>query len=325
MIDSSSPDSRPGQRPGRSVHLPVRGWHYHLTVWGEVSLITPERPALVLCHGWMDVGTSFQFLVDALAALEGPTRCIIAPDWRGYGRTQGPACDNYWFPDYLGDLEALLHHPELGLPANLPIDLLGHSMGGNVAMMYAGIRPQRIRRLINLEGFGMPASRPEQAPARLAQWLDALATPQYLKSYASLADVAERLCHNNPRLSRARAEWLAPHWATQREDGRWHLLSDPAHKRIGAQLYRVEEVLACWRHITAPVLWMDGDLTDTRQWWGDRYPRSEFEQRLSHVPHVKRHRLSPCGHMLHHDQPEAVAAHLLDFLQAPADQLASRG
>ena len=81
------------------------------------------------------------------------------------------------------------------------MDLLGHSMGGNVAMSYAGVRPERVRKLINLEGFGLPQTQARQAPGRLAQWLDALKTPQSLRDYASLAEVAERLCDNNPRLS----------------------------------------------------------------------------------------------------------------------------
>ena len=314
----STPAPSPGQRPSRALYASVRGWRYHLHAWGDPSMIRPDRPALLMCHGWMDVGASFQFVVDALAALEGPTRYILAPDWRGYGQTLGPDTDHFWFPDYLGDLEALLQHPALGLPADMPLDLLGHSMGGNVVMMYAGIRPRRIRRLVNLEGFGMPASRPEQAPARFAQWLDALATPQHLKSYASQAEVAQRLRQNNPRLTQPRADWLAPHWAAEQADGRWHLLSNPAHKRIGAQLYRVEEVLACWRNIQAPVLWMDGDLTDISIWWQDRYTRDEFEQRLLHVPRLERHRLSPAGHMVHHDQPEALAAQLKAFLDREA-------
>jgi pimeloyl-ACP methyl ester carboxylesterase len=115
-----------------------------------------------MVHGWMDVAASYQFVVDALSDAFAQGRQIIAPDWRGYGQTALPGTDNYWFPDYLADLDTLLDHyaPEQ------PVDLVGHSMGGNVVMLYAGVRPQRIRRLINLEGFGMPATRPSQAPGR---------------------------------------------------------------------------------------------------------------------------------------------------------------
>jgi pimeloyl-ACP methyl ester carboxylesterase len=187
-------------------------------------------------------------------------------------------------------------------------------MGGNVVMSYAGARPQRIRRLVNMEGFGMPETVARQAPRRLAQWLDELKQPQSLKTYASLAEVAERLIQNNPRLPPDRAAWLAPHWSRLRDDGRWHILGDPAHRRVNPILYRRDEVLEGWKLIEAPVLWIEGDETDPDKWWGHRYPRSEFESRIAVVPQLQRHRIAQCGHMLHFDQPAQVAQRLAEFL-----------
>ncbi len=303
------------RRAAQSIFVSLRGLRYHAHVWGDASLTTPRRPPLVLMHGWMDVGASFQFLVDELARAEGFERWIFAPDWRGFGLTDTPKADTYWFPDYLADLEALL---DALLPAaQFPtIDLAGHSMGGNVVMSYAGLRPARIRRLINLEGFGLPQTRPQQAPKRLLQWLDELKTPPTLRTYASVDEVAERLLKNNPLLSADKAAWLAPHWSRLADDGRWHIQGDPAHKRTNPVLYQVDEVLACWKLITAPLLWVEGDRTDTARWWGTRYTAQEFHTRLSVVSKVEKHVLSPAGHMLHHDQPEALAAHLEAFLQA---------
>jgi pimeloyl-ACP methyl ester carboxylesterase len=158
------------QRPAASRFVDLRGLRYHLQVWGDPSLATPERPTLLLCHGFMDVGASFQFVVDALMALEGPVRHIVALDWRGFGLTSVPPVDHYQFVDYLGDLDALLDGRAAGLDAvRQPIDLLGHSMGGNVVMSYAGLRPQRVRRLVNLEGFGMPRTTPDEAPDRIVK------------------------------------------------------------------------------------------------------------------------------------------------------------
>jgi pimeloyl-ACP methyl ester carboxylesterase len=188
-------------------------------------------------------------------------------------------------------------------------------MGGNVVMSYAGVRPQRIRRLVNLEGFGLPETSAEQAPRRLAQWLDELKALQELKTYDSLDAVAARLLKNNPRLTPDKAAWLAPHWSRRADDGRWHILGDPAHKRVNPVLYRKDEVLAAWRLITAPLLWVEGDRTDITKWWGNRYPREDFDARLAVVPDVRRVRLADCGHMLHHDQPHALALELACFLQ----------
>jgi pimeloyl-ACP methyl ester carboxylesterase len=294
------------RRRAESRFVTLRGLRCHVLQWGDASLVTPERPPLVMLHGWMDVAASFQFVVDALPA----DRLVLALDWRGFGLSQGSGADAYWFPDYLGDLDAALD----ALAPGQAVDLLGHSMGGNVVMSYAGVRPARVRRLVNLEGFGMPQTEARQAPGRYAKWLDELKQPAELRSYDSLDAVAERLRKNNPLLSADKAAWLAPHWSRRAEDGRWHIQADPAHKRLNPVLYRAEEALACWSAIGAPTLWVEGDRTDVGKWWGHRYPRAEFEARLAHVPDVRKAVLSPAGHMLHHDQPEALAARLDEFL-----------
>ena len=302
------------RRAARSVFVWVRGLRHHCHVWGEASMAAPDRPTLVLAHGWMDVGASFQFLVDQLPA----DRHIVALDWRGFGRSHTPpGTDTYYFADYLGDLDALLRASELGLADEPPIDLCGHSMGGNVVMLYAGVRPQRIRRLINLEGFGLPARKPEDAPRHHARWLDELRQPMRLRDYATIEDVARRLIENNPRLDAERAAWLAPHWSEPDGQGRWRIQGDPAHRRVHAVMYRVDEILAHWRAITAPVLWVEGRQTDITQWWGDRFPREEFEQRLGMVSRLRRVVLEDCAHMLHLDQPEALASAVEQFLTDP--------
>jgi pimeloyl-ACP methyl ester carboxylesterase len=309
----STPELAPAylpRKPHRSRFLTLRGLRHHVLSWGDPALVTPERPLLVMLHGWMDVGASFQFVVDALRE----QRHIVAMDWRGFGLTDNSGADAYWFPDYLGDLDALL---DAVSPA-APVDLLGHSMGGNVVMNYASARPDRIRRLINLEGFGLPDSKPEQAPTRLRAWLDELKLPQQLKPYASLAAVAQRLMKTNPRLSPDKAAWLAPMWSREieREDGsrEWLILGDPAHKRLNPVLYRRAEVIACWAAIQAPTLWVEGRQTDMQVWWKNSYTREDFESRLAVVPRLQRVMLEDAGHMLHHDQPEALAAALEQFL-----------
>ena len=295
--------------PARSSFVPVRGLDYHVLAWGEPG----AAPPIVMLHGWMDVAASFQFVVDALEGTALAGRRVIAPDWRGFGLTEPPRpTDSYWFPDYLGDLDVLLR----ALAIAGPVDLVGHSMGGNVVMSYAGVRPGRVRRLVNLEGFGMPRTEPRHAPKRLAQWLESLAEPQSLKTYADAGEVAERLRKNNPRLAPDKASWLAPHWSRRADDGRLHILGDPAHKRPNPVLYRVEEILETWKLISAPVLWVEAADSQPEAWWGGRYSRAEFHERLQVVPQAERHVLADAGHMLHHDQPHALAARLAAFLGA---------
>jgi len=307
MIDPYVP-----RRRASSEFIAVRGLRHHVLRWGDASLATPERPPLLMLHGWMDVAASFQFVVDALAT----ERHVIAFDWRGFGLTDTPQSDTYWIPDYVGDLDRILD----ALLPGTPVDLLGHSMGGNVVMIYAGLRPERIRRLVNLEGFGMPRTTPEMAVKRFVQWLDDLKEPHQLKPYPDAEAVAARLQKTNPLLRADRAAWLARQWARPVSDvpaAEWALLADPQHKRGTPVLYHVEDILEIWKRIAAPLLWVEGDRTDTSRWWGSRYSKEEFHQRLSVVPRVERHVLAPAGHMLHHDQPEALAARLEGFLDAP--------
>ena len=297
--------------PRRSAHsrfVELRGLKHHLNVWGEPLTATPGRPVLLMMHGWMDVGASYQFTVDALQG----ERCVIAADWRGFGQTDFNAGDCYWFADYLGDLDALIDH----LSPEAPIDLVGHSMGGNIVMTYAGVRPERIRRLVNLEGFGMPQTKPEHAPKRLRQWLDELKAPQALRDYASVGEVAARLMKTNPLLAADKAAWLAAHWSRRGGDGRWHILGDAAHKRVNPVLTRAEDTIALWSQISAPLLWVEGSGREFESWYDGRYTREQFEQRLAAVPSVRKLQLTPAGHMLHHDQPEALARALEKFLDA---------
>jgi pimeloyl-ACP methyl ester carboxylesterase len=297
------------KKAARSEFVRIRNLRYHVLVWGDPAV---GKVPLVMVHGWMDVAASYQFVVDAFAQ----DHYVIAPDWRGYGLTESPPTDNYWFPDYLADLDFLLDHysPEA------PVNLVGHSLGGNVAMLYAGSRPQRIRRLVNLEGFGMGPTRPSQAPGRYARWMDELKAfhrgEMALKSYESVAGVARRLMKTNKRLTQDKADWLAQHWAKPDAAGMWRILGDPAHKITNAQLYRVDEVLEIYKSITAPTLAVEASDDSLSQWWQGKYTLAQYHERLRSVAKVRTALVEDAGHMLHHDQPEQLAQLIEAFLES---------
>jgi len=305
-------------KPSRSTFVPIRDHEYHVLQWGERQ---PDQPPLVLVHGWMDVAASWQFMVDALAK----DRWIIAPDWRGFGQSRlkgagqpdAPPVDCYWFPDYLADLDALLDH---FAGEGAAVDLVGHSMGGNIAMMYGGVRPERIRRLVNLEGFGLPATRPAQAPERYAKWMNELKALRRgetaLKDYDSVDGVARRLMKTNPRLGEDKATWLANHWAAPNAQGRWAILGEAAHKITNAHIYQVEETLATYRRISAPVLSITASDDSLSQWWKGQFTLAEYLERLTQIPQAESAVVQDAGHMMHHDQPQALAALLERFFAA---------
>ena len=283
-----------------SVFLDIRGLRYHCRVWGEAA-----RPKLFMLHGWMDVSASFQFLVDALQA----DWQVIAPDWRGYGLSSWGPTDSYWFPDYLGDLDRLLAHFEPDRPATL----IGHSMGGNVASLYAGVRPERVACLVNLEGFGMIRTEPGMAPGRYAKWLAQLADKPGFRDYGDFAELAVRMRAKNPRLTEARAAYLAQHWGRQNAAGRVELRSDPAHKLINPVPYQLEEAMACWRNVAVPALWIDGAESKTMERM--RINAADQEARKACFRNLSAHTIEQAGHMLHHDQPERLAELIDAFLR----------
>ena len=229
-------DPRPMLRQPVSEFLAVRGLDYHVTRWpGEDTATT------FLLHGFSDCGGTFQFLAEQLPA----RMTLVAPDWRGFGQTSW-APGGYWFPDYYADLDALLEQLSPGRPA----DLIGHSMGGNVVLTYAGLRPERVRRVVCLEGFGLPRTRPDPAPQRFRDWLgqlrdtaeakDATIFPS-LKSLAAVLQMAQQAVVRRTRVVRSqRLVGMLP-------DGRARLRFDPAHKRLNPVLYRREEAEACWQ------------------------------------------------------------------------------
>jgi pimeloyl-ACP methyl ester carboxylesterase len=295
-------------RPFRAHTLTLRQHRVRCLTWGD-----PTSPPVLMLHGWMDVAASFQFLVDALQG----DYFVIAPDQRGYGGTEWTreSAGGYWFADYVADLEAVIDH---FVPAG-QIDLAGHSLGGNVCSIYAGIRPERVRRLVSLDGFGIPASSFSKAPSQYRKWLDAIRAPAALSTYESLAKVADRLQKTNPRLRRDRAEWLANQWSELRDDGRRHLLADPAHKLPFPSVYRLDETIAIWNEVTAPTLWIGASESEAKQWNGytdeSAVPSSReghavgtFDSRLAAFRDMKFVVVHSAGHMLHHDAPEAVAA-----------------
>ncbi len=279
-----------------SEFLRLRGRRLHFRIWGDAA-----APPLFLLHGWADVSASFQFVVDALRR----DWRVIAPDWRGFGLSQGND-DAYWFPDYLADLDALLEHYSPAAPARL----VGHSMGGNVATLYAGIRPERVAGIVNLEGFGLRPTDPVEAPARYARWLDQVRGEPGFRVYADRAAFAARLRHDNPRLTPERAAFLAEHLAEAAEGG-VRLAADPRHRWANPILYRIEEARACWRRVTAPVLWLrGGDSAFMREYIPQE---DDYGERLACFAAAREARLDECGHNLHHDRPEEVARLIEEF------------
>jgi pimeloyl-ACP methyl ester carboxylesterase len=289
-------------RAARHETLRVRGLDIHLRRWGPA----PSRAArpLILLHGFQDTGDTFQFLVDAFER-DWP---IAALDWRGFGRS-GWSQDGYWFPDYLADLDALLDLVSEGEP----VRLIGHSMGGNIAGLYAGVRPERARCVVNLEGFGLARTSPDQAPARLRTWLDQVKSVPPLKDYASFEQLASIIRFRYPRFSEAQSSFVARAWGRLETDGRVHLLGDSRHRWVSPTVYKREDAEECWRAIEAPVLMLIGEKSEYLPRLGRDGTDEAFRAIVRTVEII---RIAGAGHMLHIEKPEVIAPLIEHFLAA---------
>lgn len=296
-------------KPSRSEFLEFRGLRHHVRHWGP-----EDAPPLVLLHGWIEVSGSFQFMVDALKR----DWRIIAPDWRGFGLSQWND-DAYWFPDYCADLDRLLDHylPDQSVP------VVGHSMGGIIATIYAGLRPERVSRLVTLEGFGLIPPKPDEAVQRYRKWLDDVrGMAQRDESgrgsrgfhvYDDHAAFSRRLMRDNPRLRPDRAAFLAHCLGQVLPDGRITAASDPWHKVINPYPFRVEDTKALWRQVTAKVLWVAARNSFITEWFAPH--QEDYAERKAAFADLQEVWIENCGHNLHHDQPEQVAALVEGFLE----------
>jgi len=275
----------------------VRGLRHRVLEWGNAD----AEPVFFL-HGWGDTAATFQFVVDAF---DGDRR-VVAHDWRGFGESQW-AGSLYWFPDYLADLDAFLnlYSPER------PAVLVGHSMGANVAALYAGARPERVRGFVNIEGFGLPDSHPDDMPAHYARWLSRIAEGSDFATYGDFDALAERVRKRSPRTGLRESRFVAREWAREESPGNVRLKADPAHRLPNAVMYRRAEAEACWRAISAKVLLVSGKETGFREALADWL---QADSRKRPFPGAELEVIDEAGHMLHFEAPARLAAIIERFL-----------
>jgi len=279
-------------RQGARRTLDIRQARYNVWEWGD-----PGAPSFFYLHGWGDSGATFQFVVDALQN----DWHIVAPDWRGFGRSV-IECSSYWFPDYLADLHELLdvYSPEE------PAYVVGHSMGANVAGLYAGAMPERVRAFVNVEGFGLADSDSGIAPQRFRQWLEQSQSLPAFSTYKDRHALAAKLKKRNPRMSAAQADFVAREWGVERDDGQFHLRADARHKLPNPVLYRRAEAEACWRAISADVLLVSGGAS--------YFSLGAGLEEASAWPGATAVEVPDAGHMLHFESPAELAAVVETFL-----------
>ena len=278
----------------------ANGLSHHTLTW-DGRAPGDTRPTVLLLHGWLDLGWSFASLGEALAAAG---RRAVALDLRGHGETQWtPPGSYYHFPDYVLDVDSLA---PLLAPAEAQLDLFAHSMGGTVAMLYAGARPDRVRRLVLAEGLGPPDMSPEILVDRTVSFLDGVArtrqTPQ--RPIASLDEALTRMRVQNPELPDSLGLFLAEKNTVVTPTGRmWRF--DPLHRTRSPSVFRLDQLRPFLARITAPVLAVAGER-------GFRLP--DEAARLALLRDARLVEIAGAGHMMHWTHPAELASAVVDFL-----------
>ncbi len=261
------------------------------------------RRTLLLLHGFLDAGRTWDLVAEPLA-LAGYE--VVAPDLRGFGDSaRVPRGGYYHFADYVADIDDLVLHlaPEW-------LGVVAHSMGGGVASLWCGTRPEKVNRLAILEGLGPSADPPELAPHRMRAWLRDLArfdrTPRPLPSIEHALD---RLVATHPRVDRALLATRIGLLVRPGRDGTVEWAYDPIHRTTSPTPFQLEVFNAFLREVDCPTLFVSGGPTG----W---HPEGE-EARLAFLRHLRRVEFPEAGHMMHWTAPEPLAEALLAFLEEP--------
>lgn len=267
--------------------------------WGNA-----DAPPLLLLHGGRDHCRNWDWTAHALK----DRWHIIAPDWRGHGDSQWASDGEYKLLGYVYDLAQLIHQERLA-----PVTIVAHSMGGNIALRYAGLFPDRVRKLVAIEGLGpspkMIAERARQDfGERIRSWIEQKrrAAGRTPRRYESIDSALARMMEANQHLSREQARHLTIHGVNRNEDGTYSWKFDPYLNIWGDTDLSVEQMTELWSRITAPTLLMYG----AKSWASN----PAEDGRLRFFKNARVSLYENAGHWLHHDQFEKFIDELNEFL-----------
>ncbi|MBI3330181.1 MAG: alpha/beta hydrolase [Nitrospinae bacterium] len=268
----------------------------HYVDWGNAT-----RPLMVLLHGGRDHARNW----DQVAFHLRSEYHLIAPDLRGHGDSEWARGSEYSMVEYVLDLAQLLEQL-----ATFPGVLIGHSLGGAIALQYSGVYPERVAKVVAIEGLGpsphVMAHRPPHE--RMQAWISEMRAFAGRRGhhYATLADAVRRMREANPRLSEAMAQHLTVHGTNRNEDGTYTWKFDNYVRASSPYDFNLEDARRIWERIMCPTLLIRG--TDSRA------TDPERDGRATAFRHRRVVTIANAGHWVHHDQLEAFLRELREFL-----------
>ena len=319
--DIASSQSRPPTASDRTheprrIQFPGAGASLSALVWGD-----QDRPLLILVHGIRDAAHAFDPVARALAE----NFRVVVPDLRGHG--ESPHTGDYTLMFFMADLHKTLayfahgaDHPNAGA-----VHLVAHSLGGHIASNYAGLFPDALRSLTIIEGLGPPSAASTAAfrAQRTTNLIESLGSAQPHRSLASLDIAAERLQRNNPRLPPTEALRIAEHCTRPHPEGGLQWRFDPRVEEVWGSVDH-ETSKQRWREVVVPTQIITAELA--MEYWARTppvpgasippYPTDDLTEKLSHFAGHRQIEITGAGHMVHYDQPAALAAAIATFVGA---------
>jgi len=286
--------------PGPTSHIYFsQRLRLHYVDWGN-----EDAPPLLMIHGGRDHCRNWDWVAERLR----DDYHIIAPDLRGHGDSQWIQGGTYTTSDYVYDIAQLIHQLELA-----PLTIVSHSMGGGIALRYAGLYPENVKKLVAMEGLGPSPEMLKQMEERkidegLRGWVDQLRklSGRQVKKYPTLEQAIDRMQEANPHLSDAQARHLTIHGVNRNEDGTYSWKFDNYVRAFPSIGLRPEESSYILGQITCPVLLLRG----SESWASDPVK----DGRIKQFKNARSINIDNAGHWLHHDQLEKFLEHTRDFL-----------
>jgi pimeloyl-ACP methyl ester carboxylesterase len=273
----------------------------HYVDWGN-----QDRRPLLLIHGGRDHARNWDWVAQELRR----DHHVVAPDLRGHGDSQWAIGGSYALVDYTLDVAQLLDALRL-----FPITIIGHSLGGSIALQYAGTYPERVKKVVAIEGLGPPPELLRDRPAheRMRIWISEMQalSKRHPHRYPSLDDAVARMRDANPRLTAEQASHLTVHGSYRDEDGTYLWKFDNYVRATSPYLFNMKDAREIWTQITCPVLLLRG----TESWATD----PEIDGRAGAFRDYRAVDIEGAGHWVHHDQLAAFLGHVREFLSAGAD------
>lgn len=266
----------------------------HYAVWGDEG-----KPPLILIHGGRDHCRNW----DRVALALNDRYTIYAPDLRGHGDSGWALGSMYSLPEFVLDVATLV--AELGED---PLTIIGHSLGGAIALQYAGTFPDRVRKVVAVEGLGPPTIEHQPAHLRMRHWIDHMHEMERRqpRRYASVGDATRRMLEANPHLTTEMAHYLTLHGTRDNDDGTLSWKFDNYVRIRSPYGFNLEDAQDIWSRIQVPVLLIKG-----AESWA---PDPEKSGRAVTIRNYRSVTVQDAGHWVHHDQLDRFLEVVTEFL-----------